>query len=511
LAVLICGYLAAFRAAAAELPAGAGSQVGTAPVLSKSEFAGWKSWRLGNGLIELQIVPEIGGRVIQFRLGDKAFFWVSPQLAGRLPPPGGLGPDGSWLNYGGDKLWPAPQGWDNDQQWPGPPDAVLDGSPYVIETDPANASVRLTSGDDPRSGIRFSRVIRIFPGSTHVSIDAMMRNIDTKPRHWGIWAHTQLDGGRADGAGHNADMNAWCPINPKSAFPKGYRVIFGAEDNPSFQPDLERGLMRVQYQYQVGKIGLDSRAGWVATVDGASGAVFVQRFTFAADKEYPDGSSVEFWLNGVGKIHAYHKDIEMKNDPRENPFVFESEVLSPFAPLQPGGSYTWHYDWYATQIGGNYPVLNCTDAGVTAEPLVAKVGPRKLSLRARFGVFSPGTVRAVLWHVSGTRLKTIDLVRNVSPCRPVIVQAAVDSPADVSLVSLELVDTQDNCLGELARTWVPIVKCWLAPPAARQNPTPWPDAMRRRTAFPEAEAAVGGTSRHVLDPLEVETSSPLPR
>ena len=140
--------------------------------------------------------------------------------------------------------------------------------------------------------------------------------------------------------------------------------------------------------------------------------------------------------------------------------------------FQPGESTTWHYDWFATQVGGNYPVLNCTDAGVTAEPLVAKVGLRKLSLHGRFGVFSPGTVRAVLWHVSGTRLKTIDLVREVSPCRPVIVQAAVDSPADVSLVSLELVDTQNSCLGELARTWVPIVKCWLAPPAAKQSLNP---------------------------------------
>ena len=65
--------------------------------------------------------------------------------------------------------------------------------------------------------------------------------------------------------------------------------------------------MRVNYQYQVGKIGLDSPAGWVATVDGASGAVFVQRFQFEPGKEYPDGSSVEFWLNGVGKIRAYQQ------------------------------------------------------------------------------------------------------------------------------------------------------------------------------------------------------------
>ena len=129
-------------------------------------------------------------------------------------------------------------------------------------------------------------------------------------------------------------MQAWCPLNPQSRFPKGYDVIFGEKNNPSFQPDAPRGLMRVQYQYKVGKIGLDSRAGWVATVDGESGAVFVQRFVFEPKKEYPDGSSVEFWLNGVGQIHAYNRDMVMPTNAAENPYVFESEVLSPFARTQ---------------------------------------------------------------------------------------------------------------------------------------------------------------------------------
>jgi len=94
----------------------------------KSTYRGWESLALSNGLVEVQIVPQIGGRVIQFKLGDHEFLWVNPQLAGKLPPPSGLGPKGEWLNYGGDKLWPAPQGWGGDDQWPGPPDAVLDGS-----------------------------------------------------------------------------------------------------------------------------------------------------------------------------------------------------------------------------------------------------------------------------------------------------------------------------------------------------------------------------------------------
>ena len=157
----------------------------------ESSYSGWTSLALRNGLIEAQVLPEIGGRIIQFKLGGQEFLWVNPQLAGQLPPASGLTADGGWFNVGGDKLWPAPQGWDNDQQWPGPPDAVLDGQPYKLEklrAKPGETAIRLTSGKDPRSGIQFSRVVRLFDGSTRVSFEATLKNVDTKPRRWGIWA-----------------------------------------------------------------------------------------------------------------------------------------------------------------------------------------------------------------------------------------------------------------------------------------------------------------------------------
>ncbi|MHC5094685.1 MAG: hypothetical protein ACYSOU_01065, partial [Planctomycetota bacterium] len=159
-------------------------------VKKRENYRGWNSISMSNGIIELNVVPEIGGRVVQYALDDKEFFWVNPDLEGKLPTETGLTEDGGWLNYGGDKLWPAPQGWDNDQQWPGPPDAVLDGQPYVLEQLPegkdGSVAVRLTSGKDLRSGISFSRVIRLHPDSTRVSIEATMTNVDNKPRRWGI-------------------------------------------------------------------------------------------------------------------------------------------------------------------------------------------------------------------------------------------------------------------------------------------------------------------------------------
>ena len=255
----------------------------------------------------------------------------------------------------------------------------------------------------------------------------------------------------ADGSSFNPLMQAWCPLHPQSQFPRGYTVLFGAPDNSSFQPDPARGLMRVQYQYKVGKIGLDSPAGWVATVDGASGAVLVHRFVFEPKKDYPDGSSVEFWLNGLGTIHAYNKDTVMATSAVENPYVFESEVLSPFARLKPGQSYTWCYDWFAANIGGDFPAVDCTSVGVVAEPLTATISAGQVSLQGRFGVFLAGSVHAEFRDAAGKSLQTLALSPSASPLQPLVVDTVVAAPAGAVSVRLLVLDRQGKPAGELAR------------------------------------------------------------
>jgi hypothetical protein len=415
-----------------------------------SNYKGWKTLVLENDLVRLHIVPGIGGRVIQYGLGEKEFFWVNPTLTGKMSPQTGLDPDGGWMNYGGDKLWPAPQGWDNDQQWPGPPDAVLDGLPYRAETEVGSAAVRLTSRDDPRSGIRFSRRIRLHPSSTRVSIEATMTNIDDQPRRWGIWAHTQLDAGLPDSDDYNRLMRAWCPINPRSRFDRGYQVIFGEKDNPSFEADAERGLMKVSYQYTVGKIGLDSHAGWVATVDGREGDVFVQRFKFEPNRAYPEDSSVEFWHNGVGRIYAYNKWMEMADDRDENPYVFESEVLSPFARLQPNESYKWAYDWYACRIGGDFPVVDCSDAGVVSERLTCQQEGERVRLHGRFGVFQLGRLVLEAYDEKGMLLATDILVTAVTPLRPVVLDRTLKPPLATRSAAIVLLSSEGKRIGVVA-------------------------------------------------------------
>jgi hypothetical protein len=419
----------------------------------------WKSIDLHNELITVEVVPKIGGRIIQFKLGDYGFFWVNQELAGIDPPVSGLGPNDSWLNYGGDKLWIAPQGWENDQQWPGPPDAVLDGGPYSAKTSQKDGkiiSIELASAKDDRSGVQLSRTVKIEKHNTRVSFRAKMTNIDSSPRRWGIWSHTQLDAGNRHGEGYNPDYWGYCPLNPKSLFLKGYDVLFGLVRNSSYIPDYDKGLMQVHYLRRVGKIGLDSDAGWIATVDATDGYVFIQRFNYEPDKPYPDNSSVEFWMNGLGEFVAWGKVNKMPENPKENPYIFESEMIAPFESLEPGQSCSFEYEWYAAKIEKGLPVMGCCDVGVICKPFSAELRDNKIFLSGSFGVFYEGHLGLIFCDENGEEIAGTQVLIPVTPLKEVNLLSFDDviKPKDARQVALHIYDVDKKFVGELARTQI---------------------------------------------------------
>ncbi len=263
-------------------------------------YNGWESLELSNAYTRVNIVPELGGRIMNYQLDSHRFLWVNTSLEGQLSPASGLAPDGTWLNWGGDKLWLAPQGWDNSEQWPGPPDPVLDGGKYqaeVVQQEEGSCAIQLTSPPNACTGMQLSRTVHLQEHSSHVNIVATMTNIGTIARRWGIWSVTQLNVGNRDGEGWNPEIRTYVPVDADRHNGQGYRVMYGEVNNPQFR--LIDGLLQTHYERMVGKVGLESAAGWVATVDGRSGNVFVQRARYEADAEYPDGASIEIWTNGL--------------------------------------------------------------------------------------------------------------------------------------------------------------------------------------------------------------------
>lgn len=416
--------------------------------LKENRVGDWTLYTLSGDLISLEVVPSVGGRILQYKLGNHGFFYVNPDEAGKMPKPTTLGKVGTWGNHGGAKLWPAPQGWANSKEWPGPPDPILDGGIYAV-LEKSNVSMTLQSPPDKEfSGIQFTNEFSFDPTGTQVRFKSSMKNVFDQPIRWGIWSHLQLDASIPGSADYNR-LHFFCPINPQSKFEKGYDVIFGKKDNPSFSVDAARKMFEATYLYQVGKVGIDSPGGWAATYDPLSGNVFVQLFRFEKDKEYPENSSVEIWLNGVGRFHAYHQDIECSDDPQSNPYVFESEIISPYAELKPQEEYHWTYSWNAAHIGRETPViLGCTDAGiVAAAPRLIAVTKSsdslKLSLSGRFGVFFPGILTAESLDVQGKPLGKPIPLAEVTPLAEVrIVEKVISVPAPTQSLRISVIRPQ---------------------------------------------------------------------
>lgn len=414
------------------------------------DFHGWEAVRLSNGLAEAIIIPDAGGRIIAYNLGSHRYLWMDERLAGKLIPPDEQATTASmstWLNYGGSKTWPAPQGWDNEDLWHGPPDPVLDGGRYALEAVEASdeqAVVRVQSPRDLRTGIQISRQLTLHRGSSHATLHLEMQNISARARTWSIWDVVQLEATLRSAGGETHNEQAWLyvPMNPDSRFPRGYNVMYGEHDNPEWQPGVRPGVLGAQYLFRVGKIGLDSNAGWLAYVDGQSDYAFCQRFAYLPGASYPDGgASVECWTTGLGRSAG---DLDYSSDPM---YYLEAEVLGPLRTMAPGEKQSLDNEWYAGRCPG--PIVNVTSAGCCHEPLQAiSVGDETVRLTGIFGVFCPSAVQ-VIWVDHGGNTLGAEAIAQADPKSVFHVDAARRAPAGVARVELALLDEHGQSVGTL--------------------------------------------------------------
>ncbi|PYV32748.1 MAG: hypothetical protein DMG22_12210 [Acidobacteria bacterium] len=420
--------------------------------IEKTEYRGWKAYKLTNGIISLFVAPEIGGRAIQLQLGDQEFFFVNKDLAGKVLPESQNNLKAGWANYGGDKVWPAPEGWMSDDEWPSIPYFILDGSRFeseVVKESPGEVAVRVTSPLDPRTGVQFVRTYHVFAGTTRVKVEQVMRNISRREIRWGIWHLIQNDGADAsDPSKPNPELYMYVPINPRSQYPRGFYNPYGDARHPSYEVAEDGRMLRIHYLYRVGKVAADSTAGWFAVVNGQKNIGFVESFQSFPDQEYPDGASVESWNDGPGTISRGPWDQTLPDDPKRTPYFLESEVLSPYARLEPGEEYEFTVNWSPTSITNPIIAQTPSSAGAVSEPLSAEPEGRNVHLRGIFGTFVPGTLEAVFYSAMGEELKRENL-QPVDPRGVVRLDKSVPLAAGAFRVSVRVLDADGENRGYL--------------------------------------------------------------
>ena len=414
----------------------------------KTHFHGWAACEVANSYIRLVAVPDIGGRIMAYDLGAHPFFFVDPDLAGKLFTPEENQGDGSlaaWKNYGGEKTWPAPQGWETDAQWHGPPDPILDTGRYTLDdlqADDRHATVAMTSPSDPRTGVQITRRFTLFPGSSRVRVDLQFRNIAARPIRWSIWDVVQLraehslpDGSR----GHDPSCVVTTPVNRDSRFDRGFQVMFGAADNPQWQ--VEHHLFKADYRWEIGKVGIDSTAGWIAFNQGSQRVAFVEQFVYIPHGEYPDGgATVECWTVGAGQVGNL-------DYAESGIYLMETEVLSPLFTIQPHETAHFAVDWASCRCAG--AVVDVQPAGCATQPLTAVRQGAFVQITGAFGVFDAGELLLVLRNIDEEALLYLSL-GSVDPLGAILLDRWVSAPANAIGVELAVRAMDDRVTHRLA-------------------------------------------------------------
>jgi hypothetical protein len=406
-------------------------------------YKGWQAEKISNRWVQLVIVPQNGGRLIQVTFAGHDYLFNNPQLAGKYLPP----TNGKWFNYGGDKVWLLPEGNDDEQHWVGNSD-LLDDGPFTFRkvSEGNECEGELTGPADPQTGIQFLRTIHLDSDSPRIRFHVVMKNVSGHTVNWSMQSVSQYNtADPSSSTGFNHNFWTFTPANPVSSYLNRYHVRYGPAQNSAVGV-RDDGLFNVHYVHMAAELWVDSTDGWLAVVDGNSKYAMVERFEYDETKHYPGKASVIFWTNGPSMELNSDGVPSMAADPDASPTYLEAELNSPMCKLRAGESCTFETEWFPTRSGDEF--YGVTDPGILLKPLHATEANGKVKLSGKYGVFFGGHLVARFYDEHGSFLGIVP-VADVSPTEPVSLEKEVLPPGKSARVSLHLLDENGLDRGSL--------------------------------------------------------------
>jgi hypothetical protein len=421
--------------------------------IEAKSFEGWHAQELSNPWVKVAIVPQLGGRVMQVTFAGHSYLLVNPKYKGQYIPPTSDAAKGRWINYGGDKIWPMPEGTKDEGHWAGPVSDALDDGEYAFKilSQDSTCAVRLEGPPDTKTGLQYAREISIGANSPEISFHAVMKNVTNHAIRWSVQTVTQYDTAESGKTGEfNRDFWAFTPANPHSAYLNQFHVRSGLSDDPSFS--VREDLFTLHWLYLQNEVWVDSAGGWLAVVDKSAHFAMVERFPFVEAAEYPGKATVIFYKNGPSlEMDENGVPYVPQVKPEDRLHYMEAEVNSPMVRLQPGETYALDTRWFPTRVGKEFKTV--TEAGVVGTPFAASSGASGLLLSGSFAVFVPGKLEAWLFDRHGVAIGNVT-VQAVSPAESLELHQEIKVPGQVARVSLHVVDEQGKDQGSLGETWL---------------------------------------------------------
>ena len=183
-------------------------------------------------------------------------------------------------------------------------------------------AARLTSAEDPSSGLQLMREFKLDEHSSRLSCTQTMKNISDGTREYCHW-------GRTLAAGHGVCL---VPLASKSRFPQGFITYdpgpvanFAHEDHPNVK--VRDRFLEISGPPPRSKFGIDSDAGWFAYIT-RNNLLYVMQFPVFPERVY-------------GELEPYTVSIYYW----EKAFC-ELEPIGPMERLEPGESASFTEVWW---------------------------------------------------------------------------------------------------------------------------------------------------------------------
>jgi hypothetical protein len=264
---------------------------------------------LSNAHVRVVLCPEVGGRVLEYSLDGKNSLFLSEDEKTWKPgdPPRS---SAGRFDIGPELVIPERRVlWSG--QWRG---EIL-----------GHRHARLTSPDDPSTGVRLVRNFVLDPKSSKLSCTQTIHNISSKTTEWCHWSRTFAIG------------QGICviPLTEPSRFPNGY-VMYEEGSLINMRPEdpnirVRDGHLEILGTPRKPKLGFDSYAGsmsWFAPND----LLFVKKFRTFPDRVYNEaaGLTISVWYPNAGMV--------------------ELEPIGPRERLAPGESASFTEDWWLAEM-----------------------------------------------------------------------------------------------------------------------------------------------------------------
>jgi hypothetical protein len=272
----------------------------------------WKGWRdcyvITNGEVEVVVVPQIA-RIMKYGIaGGKNMLWVNEELTPEKAPEAHAPEPGEWLNYGGYKLWPAPQ-----RDWNWPPDWTLDRGPCTVEVTEEGA-LHLVGMASEKHGIRFDRQITLAPTGGRLDLVQTAVNVSGEPGTVSIWDVTQV----------NDDCVAFVPLGPGAS----YRTL---EGDPLDEQWTRTGdMLLCKPAGRTGKVFISGPPPWLGCRQGP--LLFIKAFEMAEEPPPEPETPREVYTGDSGYIELEIVGPAVRLEPGESTALNQVWTLRPASP-----------------------------------------------------------------------------------------------------------------------------------------------------------------------------------